>query len=189
MLETRHGRWLGSAAFSNPIQLLQFPLPEASHSETELRVQRRTWEGWLSFNQNELNVKNTSFKSFPKYQSIHKHEKQLVIHKASRSSGVMGHIGLAEKMLDVGIVHWLGPIWMDRNHKSPQSWRKWSFKSGRSLLSACRKWQILQIPRTKGTPSVTCKESPCQLGPSEKGRDNWGVPPSFPCQEQLPAQN
>lgn len=83
MLETPPGMWLCSAGLSNPIQLLQFPLPEASHSETELCVERGTWEGRFHFSRNELNVKKKYFHSFPKYQSISKHEKQLVIHKAS----------------------------------------------------------------------------------------------------------
>lgn len=55
MLGKPHGMWLCSAGLSNPIQLLQFLLPEVSHLETELymspypptiptKMEKKNWE-------------------------------------------------------------------------------------------------------------------------------------------------
>lgn len=76
------------------------------------------------------------FWSFPKYQSINKQKKQLVIHTAFGNSVVIRVL----QMLEMGIVQCFGPIWMDGNHSCPWSCRE-RCTAGSSLSSACRKQQ------------------------------------------------
>jgi hypothetical protein len=54
-------------------------------------MEKETREGWcFRLNKSESNIrKKIPTSSIPKYQSINKHEKQLVIHKASGISVVI----------------------------------------------------------------------------------------------------
>lgn len=104
------------------------------------------------------------FWSFPKYQSINKHEKQLVIHKAFGNSVVIranwsGSMNAGDGNSSV--------VWTNLN-----GWK--SLKSLKLQQTMLCSWQqpvicmqkataILQISCTKWTASITCKDFPCQI--------------------------
>lgn len=111
--------------------------------------------------------------SFPKYQSINKHEKQLIIHKASGTSVVIraGWSGWRNAGDGNSSLAWTNLNgWKSQKSLKLEKMKLWSWQ--KLVICMQKVTEILQISCTKGTPSVTCKEFPCQLEPSEKGRDN-----------------
>lgn len=130
--------------------------------------------------------------SFPKYQSINKHEKQLVIHKAFGNSVVIranwsGSTNAGDGNSSV--------VWTNLN-----GWK--SLKSLKLQKTMLYSWQqlvicmqkatgILQISYTKWTISFTCKEFPCQIEQRQKTSNNWRFffcpfPPPFSNNSHLP---
>lgn len=60
--------------------------------------------------------------------------------------------------------------WKSQKSLKLEKMKLWSWQ--KPVICMQKVTEILQIFCTKGTPSVTCKEFPCQLEPSEKGHDN-----------------
>lgn len=81
------------------------------------------------------------FWSFPKYQYINKHEKQLVIHKAFGSSVVIRANWSGSTNAEDGNS---SVVWTNLNGWKTLKLQRWSkpcSTAGSRLSSACRKWQ------------------------------------------------
>lgn len=206
MLQKPCGMWLCSAGLSNPIQLLQFFLPEVSHLETELsmspyapshpkkierknKVVKRRKEREKRKKERRKKEREEErerdpcgnelfflllFWSFPKYQSINKHEKQLVIHKAFGNSVVIR-------------ANWSGStndgdgnssvVWTNLNGlkslKSPKLQQTMLYSWQQLVICMQKATGILQISCTKWTISITCKDFPCQTEHWQKTSNYW----------------
>lgn len=114
------------------------------------------------------------FLSFPKYQSINKHEKQPVIHKAFGNSVVIR-------------ANWSGStndgdgnssvVWTNLNGlkslKSPKLQQTMLYSWQQLVICMQKATGILQISCTKWTISITCKDFPCQTEHWQKTSNYW----------------
>lgn len=193
MLEKPHGMWLCSAGLSNPIQLLQLLPPEVSHLETELymspypatippKMEKQNWK----VNSKQARKKNSIpmeinctfllllFWSFPKYQSINKHEKQLVIHKAFSNTVVIRANWSGSTNAEDGNS---SVVWTNLNGwkslKSPKLQQMMLYSWQQLVICMQKATGILQISCTKWTISITCKDFPCQIEQWQKTSKYW----------------